>query len=165
MKNSVSAAERQFVEEMGLVFEQTGLPRMSGRIFGWLVIAHHPQQSAEDIAQALLVSKGAISSMTRLLIQTGLIERFSLPGVRRDYFRLRADASRQLIRHGIEEELRMVRCLAEHGLKLLADKAPAVRKHLQEMKSLYSFLERKFPALLRQWEQKHKRETSVSPLS
>ena len=89
--------KQEFVEEVGMVFEQTGLPRMSGRIFGWLLVSDSPQQNAEQIGKALLASKGSISTSTRLLIQHGLIERVSLPGVRHDYFRLRANALGRMV--------------------------------------------------------------------
>src|SRR5512142_2974957 len=90
--------ERHFVEDVGLFFEQMGYPRMAGRILGWLLICDPPQQSSEQLAQVLLASKGSLSTMTRLLIQIGLIERVALPGERRDYFRLKPGAWPQLIK-------------------------------------------------------------------
>ncbi len=158
MNNHRQAEEQQFVEEVGLVLEQTGLPRMAGRILGRLIISDPPHQSTDQLTQVLMASSGSISSMTRLLIQTGLIERLSLPGVRRDYFRLRSDASQHMIRRGLEDEIKMVRQLAEHGLELLIDKTPLTRKWLEELHDVYAFLEREFPTLLERWEQKRKRE-------
>ena len=154
MNNVQQLGEKRFVEEVGVVFEQTGLPRMAGRIFGCLLISDPPFQSTDQLAEALMASKGSISTMTRFLIQIGLIERFSLPGVRHDYFRLRADAWQHMIGHGLADEIKMVRQLAEHGLELLSDKTPVTRKSLEEMHDIYSFLEREFPALMKRWEQK-----------
>ena len=115
MKDALQAEEKQFAEEVGIVFEQTGMPRMAGRILGWLLISDPPHQSMEQLTKALIASKGSISSMTRLLIQLGLIERLSLPGVRHDYFRLRSDAWQHMIGRGLTGEIRMVRQLAEQG--------------------------------------------------
>ena len=153
MKNIRQAEEQQFVEEVGLVFEQTGLPRMAGRILGWLLISDPPHQSTDQLIEALMASRGSISTMTRHLIQIGLIERLSLPGVRRDYFRLRPDAWQHMIRRGLVDEIKMVRQLAEHGLALLADKTPLTRKWLAEMRDVYIFLEQEFPILLERWEE------------
>jgi len=147
--------ERQFAEEVGIVFEQTGMPRMAGRILGWLLISDPPHQSTGQLASALLASKGSISTMTRLLIQLGLIERLSLPGVRRDYFRLRSDAWQHMIGRGLTDEIKMVRQLAGRGLVLLGEKTPVTRKWLQEMLDVYTFLEREFPALMERWEKEH----------
>jgi len=149
------AEEKQFAEEVGIVFEQTGMPRMAGRILGWLLISNPPHQSTEQITEALIASRGSVSTMTRLLIQLGLIERISLPGVRCDYFRLRSDAWQHMIGRGLTEEIRMVRQLAVHGLELLGDKTPVTRKWLEEMVNVYTFLEKEFPALLDRWEREH----------
>jgi len=148
MNNWQQAKEQRFVEEVAIVFEQTGLPRMAGRIFGWLLIADPPQQSTDELAEALLASKGSISSMTRLLIQISLIERLSLPGIRHDYFRLHNHAWRHMVGRGLEDEIKMFRQLAEHGLEILPDKASLARHRLEEMHTWYAFLEREFPALL-----------------
>jgi DNA-binding transcriptional regulator GbsR (MarR family) len=105
-----------------------------------------------------MASKGSISTMTRLLIQIGLIERLSLPGVRHDYFRLQPDAWQHMIRRGLVDEIQMVRQLAERGLELLADKTPLTWQWLEEMRDVYTFLEREFPTLLERWEQERKRD-------
>ncbi len=153
MKNSL-AEEQQFVEEVGIVFEQTGLPRMAGRILGRLLIADPPYQSTDELAKALIASKGSISTVTRLLIQTGLIERFSLPGVRHSYFRLRIDAPRHMMKRGIEDEIKMFRQIAEHGLELLVSEASLTRNWLEEMRDRYAFFEQELPALLERWQQR-----------
>ena len=157
MNNNTQAEEKHFVEDVGIVFEQTGLPRMAGRIFGWLLICDPPHQSTDQLTEALLASKGSISTTTRFLIQIGLIKRLSLPGVRHDYFRIRSDAWQHMIRRGLVDEIKMVRQLAERGLELLADKTPLTQKWLEEMRDVYTFLELEFPALLERWEQEHKR--------
>ena len=42
-----TADERQYVEEVALYFEAQGLPRMIGRILGWLLICE-PAVSPDD---------------------------------------------------------------------------------------------------------------------
>jgi len=157
MNDRLQAEKQQFVEHVGIAFEQTGLIRMAGRIFGWLLVSDLPHQSTDQLAEVLMASKGSISSMTRLLIQIGLIERLSLPGVRHDYFRLRADAWRNMIRRGLEDEIKMFRQFAELGLELAAEKTSPTRKWLEEMRDMYTFLEREFPVLLERWEQQRKK--------
>jgi len=160
MEDRLQTKDKQFAEEVGIVFEQTGMPRMAGRILGWLLISDPPHQSTEQLTKALLASKGSVSTMTRLLIQLGLIERISLPGVRRDYFRLRSDAWQHMIGRGLTEEIKMVRQLAERGLRLLGDKTPVTRTWLEEMVDVYTFLEKEFPALLVRWEREHQKVTN-----
>jgi len=157
MEDQRQAEEKQFAEDVGIVFEQTGMPRMAGRILGWLFISDPPHQSTEQLTKALLASKGSMSTMTRLLIQLGLIERLSLPGVRHDFFRLRSDAWQHMVGRGLTDEIKMFRQLTEHGLELLGDRAPNNQKWLKEMLDVYTFLEREFPALLERWEKGHQK--------
>ncbi len=159
MEDCHQTKDKQFAEEVGIVFEQTGMPRMAGRILGWLLISDPPHQSTEQITKALIASKGSISTMTRLLIQNGLIERLSLPGVRHDYFRLRSDAWQHMIGRGLTEEIKMVRQLAERGLELLGDKTPVTKNWLEEMRDVYTFLEHEFPTLLERWEKERQKVT------
>jgi len=152
MSDEQQIKEKSFVEDVGLVFEQLSLPRMAGRILGWLMLSNPPHQSIEELAEALMASRGSISTMTRLLIQFGILERISLPGVRHDYFRIRPDALQHLIKQRAEQ-ITMLRKLAERGLELVGDKSPVVRQGFEEMRDMYAFFEREFPALLERWEQ------------
>jgi DNA-binding transcriptional regulator GbsR (MarR family) len=127
---------------------------MAGRIFGWLLISDPPYQSTDQLAGALIASKGSISTMTRLLIQIGLVERISLPGERQNYFRLRADALNNMIRRGVADEIKMFRELAEHGLEMLAEEKSLPRERLEEMRDRYTFFERELPPLLERWQRR-----------
>jgi len=155
MNDERQVEKKQFVEEVGISFEQTGLPRMAGRLLGWLLICDPPHQTTGELAEALLASKGSISTTTRLLIRIGLIERLSLPGVRHDYFRLKSGAWHQLIKESLVQIIAM-RQLAEHGLELLEGETHVNRQWLEEMRDMYIFFEREFPALLERWEQQRK---------
>ena len=157
MADNRQAEKQLFVEEVGIVFEQTGLPRMAGRIFGWLLVAEPPHQNVDQIGKALLASKGSISTTTRLLIQHGLVERFSMPGVRHDYFRLKADALGHMVERGIDDEVILFRQLAERGLGLVTDKTSATHKWLEEMRDLYIFLEKELPVLRERWLKQRKK--------
>ncbi len=149
---SITDNERSFLEEVGVGFEQTGLPRMAGRLFGWLVIADPPYQSPGELAEVLRASKGSISTSVRLLTQMGFIERYVIPGSRHDHFRLTEGAIKKLINHGLEQEIKMFQNLAERGLEMMKE-IPAKRKvWLKEMQSRYTYLEKNFPALLEKYE-------------
>jgi len=113
--------QQRFVEEVGLFFEQRGLPRMAGRILGWLLICDPPHQTASELADALLASKGSISSMTRMLIRLGIIERTVLPGQRRDYFLIKPDAWNAVMKESLTK-ISEFRSLLERGLEMLEGK-------------------------------------------
>lgn len=148
---------KRFIEEVGLMFELAGLPRMAGRILGWLLISNPPHQSTGELAEVLQASKGSISTMTRLLIQAGLVERTSLPGDRRDYFCIKLGAWSALIKQRVAQ-ITAIRQLAEHGLQLLEGEDPQRRQRLQEMHDFHAFFERQFPMMIERWEQEHQQE-------
>src|ERR687895_1965085 len=94
----------RFVERMGLLTEADGLPRIAGRIFGFLLI-QPGECSLDDMAAALGVSKASISTDTRRLEQLGLLERSSRPGDRRDYYVI----SRDVVPRSLEVRLERMR--------------------------------------------------------
>jgi DNA-binding transcriptional regulator GbsR (MarR family) len=141
-----------FVEDVGLMFEHWGLPRMAGRVLGWLLVCDPPSQSFGEITEALQASKGSISSATRMLIAMGLIERTAQPGDRRDFFRIRPNAWADVLRIKLEG-IAIFRQLAERGLQLLDDESPENRQRLLEMHALYTFFEGELPLLFKRWQQ------------
>ena len=91
MDNSqLTPAAERYIERMGLIWEAEGLPRIAGRILGFLAM----QESAttlDVIARALRVSKASVSNDARRLEQLHLVERLSQPGDRRDYYMIAPD--------------------------------------------------------------------------
>jgi DNA-binding transcriptional regulator GbsR (MarR family) len=145
-------AERTFVEDFALSMERMGLYRMAGRIIGWLIIADPPEQSAGDIADALQASKASISGAMKFLLPTGIVERFSRPGERRDLYRVPAGVWVRLTR-AQTTHYQEFRDLTERGIALLADQPPRRRERLEELHDLFGWLNKEFPALLERWEQ------------
>jgi len=156
MDNEQELEKQRFVEEVGIFFEQSGMPRMAGRILGWLLISDSPHQMTGELTEALMASKGSISTMTRFLIRIGLIERISLPGQRRDYFRFKSGAWHRWLKEGLVQTT-TARQLAERGLELLEGKSQLNRQGLEEMRDMYAFFEQEFPALVERWEQGHRK--------
>ena len=77
-----------YIDECGLMFEQFGMARMVGRVFGYLLICDEDAVSFDQIREVLNASKGSISGTTKQLIQIGFIETVSLPGDRKTYFKV-----------------------------------------------------------------------------
>lgn len=154
MSEHLRDEERSFVEEVGVVFENTGLPRMAGRMFGWLLISDPPYQSPAELAEVLMASKGSISTTVRLLAQTGLVERHIIPGERHDHFRLSEDALIKTIQHGLEDEINMFRELAEYGLKLMKDEPSVRQEWLEQMRDRYAYLGKAFIKTMERYEKR-----------
>jgi len=152
-------SKQEFAEEVGLYFDRFGITRMAGRILGWLLVCDPPHQTINDLAEALQASKGSISSMTRALIQMGLVERFSIPGHRRDYFRIRSGGWAAILEY-MAVEYRRFRELAERGLRTLEDDGPEVRERLEDMRDVCAFFERETPRLVEQYRQERLRKAA-----
>ncbi len=148
MDNVQRLEEKHFIEDIGLFFEQMGLPRMAGRILGVLLISDPPAQSITDIAEALQASKSSVSTMARLLVEHGLIERTAAALPRRDYYRFKPGGWIQYLRHwlGLMSALHQI---TERGLGLLAEKPAERRQRLLEAHDLFSLMEEQFPAILK----------------
>jgi DNA-binding transcriptional regulator GbsR (MarR family) len=147
MGNHQPIEDIHFIEDIGLYFEQMGLPRMAGRILGALLISDPPSQSITDLAERLHASKSSISIMARLLIERGLIERVASPIPRRDYYRFKPGGWNIYMRQwlGLMSGLHQI---TERGLALMADKPELLKERLQEAHDLFSSLELELPAVL-----------------
>jgi DNA-binding transcriptional regulator GbsR (MarR family) len=145
-------AQQQYVEDMGLYFERLGTTRMAGRMIGWLLICDPPHQSMAELEDALQAAKSTISTTIRLLEQLYLIERVSLPGERRTYFRLAEDLWMRSWR-GRMAEIVALRQMAERGLAIMADAPESTRTRLKRMHAMNAFLEREFPKMLDRWQE------------
>lgn len=148
----------EFIEDMGIRFEEMGLPRMAGRIFGWLLVCEPPHQCAQELASIVGASKGSISSMTRLLINSGVVERLGLTGKRGTYYRIKPGSWSELmrVRMGYVKALREV---ADRGLTMVAGKDPKHGERLRELRNFYAFLEEEIPALLDRYDRERGRAT------
>lgn len=146
--------ERQeFVEEFGCLFEVFGVPRMVGRVLGALLVADPPEMSAEELAETLGASRGSISTATRMLVQTGLVDKVGRRGERRDFFRNRPGAWHELLRRRMEG-ISAFREMAEKGLGILEREGrdkPEVRLGLEEMRDFYAHFEDEMPAVFERW--------------
>lgn len=82
---TLTSAEIDFIERMGINAEAGGQARITGRIWGLLMVMGRMLTSAE-IAETLQVSRGSVSTNLRLLESLEIIERRSKPGEREIYF-------------------------------------------------------------------------------
>lgn len=148
--------QQQYVEETGLFFESIGLSQTIGRIMGWLLVCEPPHQTLDEICGALEMAKSTISTTIRTMQQFGMVERVSVRGDRKHYYRVRdsfwVDSfERSLVQfQGFRE-------MAEKGLDLLHESDDKQRERLQKMLDIYTFLEREFPKMLAAWHAKNNR--------
>jgi DNA-binding transcriptional regulator GbsR (MarR family) len=136
---------QSFVEELGVLAFDVGIPRATVRVLAWLVVCDPPQQSAPDIQSALQLSAGAVSAATRTLIGIGMLERAAHAGDRHMYYKLRAG--------GWEVALRS-RLRTLTGIREVADRAllaaTGADDRLHDLRDVYAWFENRLDELLAQ---------------
>lgn len=120
----------QFIENMGLHFEDYEVSRIGGRMIGLMMLATGPL-SSEDMAEALQVSRSSISTNLKTLLSDDLVEKVSLPGDRVDYFVIEPDFWQKILEHRLTSLL-TVREAAQEGLVGLGQDDP-VRPQLEKI--------------------------------
>ena len=83
----MDASSQTFIEQMGLTSERHGMPRIAGRLLGFLLL-NGEAYSLDDLAERLQVSKASVSTNARFLEDLQLVKREPVPGDRRDFYRI-----------------------------------------------------------------------------
>jgi len=94
--NAAETARADFIETVGVIAQSEGLPRIAGRVLAMLLYDGE-RVSFGQLADALQVSRGSISSSVRMLESQQLIKRVAKPGDRQDYFQLAENAFANMV--------------------------------------------------------------------
>lgn len=126
-----------FVEELGALGPEIGLPRAMMRTTAWMMVCEPPEQSARHIQNGLQLSAAAVSAATRQLIAAGMLERVSRPGDRNTYYRL-ASGSWDAPLQAKLRALSRLRHVADKGIAAAGNRADY---RLIEMRDAFAWFE------------------------
>ncbi|WP_210529600.1 GbsR/MarR family transcriptional regulator [Rubellimicrobium arenae] len=135
MDDRLVASRNDFVELMGRAMEAEGMPRIGGRIVGLLLFEGRPY-SFSELATELGVSRGSISSNTRLLVEREMIAKCSRPGDRQDYFRVADDLYGDLL-SGVCRRIRRTSGDIRRIVGELPDEGDTPRERLERFADFY----------------------------
>ncbi|MDP4576352.1 GbsR/MarR family transcriptional regulator [Qipengyuania profundimaris] len=143
---TLTPAEVDFIERMGMNAEADGQARITGRIWGLLMVMGRMLTSAE-IAETLQVSRGSVSTNLRLLEGLEIIERRSKPGEREIYFAMCPNPYTSLTRQ-------FAKRFANHR-RMVVDAAANIdrqegQQNLANLARFYELMEQCHRALLRE---------------
>lgn len=150
MPSPLSPAEIDFIEQLGHQAESAGLTRITGRIWGLLVVSAEALAPAE-IATLLQVSRASISVGLKTLESLELLHTRTRPGDRQSYFEMREHpytAMMQLQGRRAAANLALVRGALD---KITT---PAARKGLQDLESFYAIMLEGHAAMLAKLEER-----------
>lgn len=85
MWRAMSSARDQFIEQVGLMTQAEGAPRIAGQILGYLIVEGAPR-TLTQMTEVLKISKGSASTNARLLENKGIVRRVSALGQRQDAY-------------------------------------------------------------------------------
>lgn len=145
----LSEEKKKFIENIGMFFETQRLPRLAGRMVGFLLISNPPEQTATEIGETLGMSKGSVSTMSRLLMQMGFVEKVSPFGTRRDYYRIHPDAAEQLLLTR-QVEFSQLLNLVNQGLAVMESENQVSQQRLVEMSKMCQLVIDEVPKLIDQ---------------
>lgn len=144
--------KEKYLEEIGLLFDQMGMTRMSGRAFGYLIVCDEEHVSFEQIRQALQASKGSISMTMKQLLHTGFVETMGLPGDRKTYYRISGVEIGKMLQSRMQFMDKFSNALMKG--KALKDKQDKVSRWLEETSVFYDWVEHKMSETIAEWEEK-----------
>jgi DNA-binding transcriptional regulator GbsR (MarR family) len=139
----------EHVETFSLVFERFGFQRMAGRIFALMLLRNESLVTQAQLAEELGASTGSISTMIRLLEQLGFVERVSLPGHRRDRFRLTEDPLVEMTVRRLEGAGQMVKII--NAARATHNIGPNADARLERAMSFYVFFMEEMARSLEEW--------------
>jgi DNA-binding transcriptional regulator GbsR (MarR family) len=151
---------RNFVERVCLCMEAEGMPRIAGRIFGYLLI-NEGAFSLDELAERLQVSKASVSTNARQLEQIGLVERVSMPGDRRDYYRMEADAWERMLQVA-QRKWEVLRGHFTAAAAALPDEMEAGRRRLIQAEQFHLLMIDGVDRLLERWRARQQEMESLA---
>lgn len=90
-------AKQQFIQSWGVLGSQWGINRTMAQIHALLLSATDPM-SADDVMDALQISRGNVNMNMRELMVWGLVDKVLKPGERREYFAAEKDIWKVAVR-------------------------------------------------------------------
>lgn len=134
--SATEAARADFIEKIGVIAQTEGLPRIAGRILAMLLYDGE-RVSFRQLADALQVSRGSISSSVRILESQQLIKRVAKPGDRQDYFQVVDNAFANMVEASASRARRAAADI-EESLKVIPASEMGPRARVADYAAYYT---------------------------
>jgi hypothetical protein len=147
--------EREYAEEISMIYARMGMAPAVGKLLGWLLICDPPQQTVIQMSEALGLSKGSVSTGARMLERIGFVRRVPAKG-REHAYEMLPDA---LVRASEARASYLVSQQAmQKGLDLLGDENSPRAQRLRIGRDFYAFVAERVPELMEEFIQTHLRK-------
>lgn len=154
---ALAEKQRDLIERIGVLHDQTGLRPAEGRILGLLIVASEPELTFDEIREALNLSKSATSNALHKLQTIGTVEYRTHPGDRKRYFRKSyANWERAFVERGIK--YLEIRHLLVEALEYRAAELDETRESLETMIDFLAMLEESMLDGYDRWKKQRERQ-------
>jgi hypothetical protein len=142
----------RFADHLGrYVVREMNMPPVAGRLLGYLGVCDPAEQTINELADALLASRSAVTQAVVLLESIGLVRRSRARGERVDRVAVHLDVDifeRDLDATGYVEQAALLR----QGAALLGGNDKSGRREaLKELAALNDFMAERLPQLKEEW--------------
>ena len=151
-----TSARDRFIEQMGLMSQADGAPRIAGRIFGLLLVEGKPM-TLQAIADHLQVSKASASTNARLLAGRDILRRTAQAGDRQDYYQLAADNEYRFL-EAIGIKMSRSAALINEVAEQVAAEDRSAGERVRRLGDFY----RRSAEFVAEWSQRFKRDRPVA---
>jgi DNA-binding MarR family transcriptional regulator len=148
-------AVSQFVERFAGVLANSGVPTMSARVMGAMLVSPTGTMTAAELAEALQISQPAVSGAVRQLLQVSFITRERLPGSRKDHYRIREDVFAAILERR-NLALSEWESTSRSGASLFGGDSPVGRR-LTEAADFFAFIHADMDQMIKNWRAEHPR--------
>lgn len=156
MPEQLSQPERNFIERLGLIAESGGLTRITGRIWGLLIVSGKALASAE-IAEALQISRGSVSMNIKQLESFDLLDARTRAGDRQTYYAMRAHPYMSMIQAQAKRTAEYT-AVVRNALEEIT--CPEARKRLEDLAAFYEITGQGYGFMLERLEALKQRQTA-----
>ncbi len=140
-----------FADHVGRRYvQEQNVPPVAGRLLGYLAVCEPATQTINELADALLASRSAITQAVVLLEGRGVVQRSRARGERVDRVSARLDRLISEQDYDPASYIDMA-ALLRRGAALLTDDGSGRREVLEEWATLYDFLAERMPLLKEEW--------------
>jgi len=143
----------QFVERFAGVLANSGVPSMSARVVGRMLVSPTGTMTASELAESLQISQPAVSGAVRQLLQVAFISRERLPGSRKDHYRIRDDVFAAILERR-NNALSEWEASTRAGADLFGHDTPVGRR-LSEAAEFFDFIHQDLDKMITNWRKGH----------
>lgn len=143
-------AVSQYVERFAGVLANSGVPTMSARVMGAMLVSPDGTMTAAELADLLKISQPAVSGAVRQLLQVSFISRERQPGSRKDHYRIPDDAWYAVIaqrNRALDEWV----ANADRGVDLFGGKDTEIGERLARVGEFFRFIQEDMDQMMSRW--------------